>query len=259
VQAVKGEQSLLVAGGTPLRLHAPDSSGLRDTGWDKADFEITAFKVARDAATLSRISVSAPKGGRLRLGRRRGRGRCLLLRESAEGRGSRPHGRERADDPPGLDGTVSARLENGPPSLSGGHGTVDVDGTNGPVSFRNASGEWTFKVANGPLSARLAGTGWDGKGLVAVTVNGPLTVSLDPRFVSGLRVSSSTHAPFHCRAAACAGSRRFIGDEDGHGEQAVEIGAGAEEQGPLLAGLRSSGPRRFLEDHSPGNVNCRSR
>lgn len=224
VTAVKGEQTLSVPGGTPMRLHAPDSSGLRVSGWDKPDFEVTACKAARDAATLSRITVSAPRGVVSVSGVVEGEAVVFFYVKAPKGAVldlAAENGPMTLRD---LDGAVTARLENGPLSLSGVHGTVDVETTNGPVSFRDGSGEWKLRVTNGPLSAHLAGTRWEGKGLDAEAVNGPLTVGLGPRFASSLRVSAATHAPFRCRAAACAGARRSGGDEDGG--QTVEIGAG---------------------------------
>ena len=233
---VKGEQSLSVPGGTPLRLHAPDSSGLRVSGWDKADFEITACKVARDAATLARISVSAPKGVVSISDTDEDEAVVFFLVRAPKGAVldlAAENGPMKLRD---LAGTVTARLVNGPLSLSGVHGTVDIEAMNGPVSFRDGSGDWTVRVTNGPLSARLTGMGWEGKGLVAETENGPLTVGLDPRFTSGLCVSAASHAPVRCRAAACAGARRSGATEDE--EQSLEIGSGQ----PLVRLSTVNGP-----------------
>lgn len=246
VQAVKGEQTVSVPGGTPLRLHASDSSGLRVVGWDKADFEITACKAARDAATLSRISVSAPKGVVSVSGVGEDEAVVYFYVKAPKGAVldlAAENGPVTLRD---LDGTVTARLENGPLSLSGVHGTVDVEGTNGPVSFRDGSGDWKLLVTNGPLSAHLAGTRWDGKGLVAETVNGPLKVSLNPQFASGLRVSAANYAPFRCRAAACTGARRSWSGEEGDGDQSVEIGAGE----PVVRLSTVNGPVTISDDAS---------
>jgi hypothetical protein len=235
-----------VPGGTPLRLHAPDSSGLRVSGWEKADFEITACKAARDAAALSRISVSAPKGVVSVEGVDEDEAVVFFFVKAPKGAVldlAAENGPMTLRD---VVGTVTARLANGPISLSGVHGTLDVEATNGPVSFRGGSGDWTLRVTNGPLSARLAGTRWEGKGLVAETVNGPLSVRLDPRFDSGLRVSAAVHAPFRCRAAACAGARRSGSGEDGDGERFVEIGPGE----PLVRLSTVNGPVTISDDAS---------
>ncbi len=247
VAAVTEEQTLTVPGGTPLRLHASGSSGLRVWGWDRADFEVTACKAARDAATLAGISVSAPKGV-VAVDGVRGEEALVFFHVRA------PKGSvldlAAANGPMALRdlaATVTARLANGPLSLAGVHGTVDVEAQNGPVSFRDGSGDWTLRVTNGPLSARLAGARWEGKGLVAETVNGPLTVRLDPGFGSGLRVSAAAHAPFRCRASACAGARRTGGHDGEDGEQSFELGPGE----PVVRLSTVNGPVT-VKDDAPG-------
>lgn len=207
VAAVRDVQTLAVVGGTPLRLHAPSSVGVRVTGWDRADFEITACKAARDAEALSRISVSAPRGV-VSVSGVDGDTAALFFHVKA------PRG-----------ATLDLAAENGPISFSRVRGAVTAEAENGPVSLRGVSGDWNVKVTNGPLSARFAGTRWEGKGLVAETVNGPLTVRLDPRFDSALRVSGPGHSPFRCRATACADVRRSSPDDEGD-ERVFEIGRG---------------------------------
>lgn len=243
VPAFREEQVLAVPGGTPLRLHAPGSSGLRVSGWDRDDFEVTACKAARDASALSRISVSAPNGVVSVEGAGRDEETVVFFFVKAP-KGSvlnlaAENGPMSVRD---LEGTLTARLANGPLSLSGVHGTVDVRVTNGPVSFRDASGDWTLRVTNGPLSARLSGARWEGKGLVGETVNGPLTVRLDPRFDSGLRVSAASRTPFRCRAAACAGASRSGGLEDE--EQSLSLGSGD----PLVLLSTVNGPVTIKDD-----------
>lgn len=244
VTAVKEEQTLVVAGGTPLRLLAPESSGVRVAGWDKADFEITACKVARDAAALSRISVSAPKGVVAVEGVDSDDVLVFFYVKAPKGAVldlSAENGPMTLRD---LHASVTARLANGPLSLSGVHGTVDVEATNGPVSFRDGSGDWTLRVTNGPLSARFAGTRWDGKGLVAEAVNGPLTVRLGPGFDSGLRVSAAAWVPVRCRAAACAAAHRTGGNDEEGGEQSIQVGSGE----PLVRLSTVNGPVTIKDD-----------
>ena len=243
--AVKGEQSLSVPGGTPLRLHAPDSSALRVSGWDKPDFEITACKAARDAATLSRITVSAPKGVVSVSGVDEDEAVVFFYVKAPKGAVldlAAENGPMTLRD---LGGTVTARLENGPLSLSGVHGTVDVEATNGPVSFRDGSGDWTLRVTNGPLSARLTGTRWDGKGTrrrnrerpshggprSALRLRPPrLGRDVTPRSAAGRRPVPAHAAP---------------GDDE-DGEQSLEIGAGE----PLVRLSTVNGPVTISDDAS---------
>jgi hypothetical protein len=107
-----------------------------------------------------------------------------------------------------LSGTVAVTTANGPVSLSGLTGAVTVDAANGPVSLKNSSGDVKIHAVNGPLTIALAGTRWEGKGLEADAKNGPLTLKVPDDFASGVRVETSHHAPFSCRAAACGSARR---------------------------------------------------
>jgi hypothetical protein len=242
--AVRGTQTLAVPGGTPFRLHAPSSAGLRVRGWERPDFEVTACKAARDAAALAEVSVEA-RGGVVTVAGADGEDVHVFLLVRA------PKGADldlAAENGPmtlrDLSANVKARAENGPVALASVDGRVEVEAVNGPLSFRDASGDWTLAVTNGPLSARLSGTRWEGKGLVARTVNGPLTLKVDPRFASGLRVSAASHAPLTCRAAACAGARRSDDTDDDEGERFVELGSGE----PVVRLSTVNGPVTIRDD-----------
>jgi DUF4097 and DUF4098 domain-containing protein YvlB len=122
-----------------------------------------------------------------------------------------------------LSGTLSVSASNGPVSLSGLTGSVSVEAANGPVSVKNSSGEMKLHAVNGPLTISLAGSRWEGKGLEADAKNGPLTLRVPDDFASGVRVETSSHAPFSCRAAACGAARRQEGDRT----RLVEMGGDA--------------------------------
>jgi hypothetical protein len=83
--------------------------------------------------------------------------------------------------------------------------TCRGEAANGPVSLKGSSGDVKIHAVNGPLTIALAGTRWDGKGLEADAKNGPLTLKVPDGFSSGVRVETSSHAPFSCRGA---GERR---------------------------------------------------
>ena len=122
-----------------------------------------------------------------------------------------------------LSGTLAVTTANGPVSLSRLTGTASVDAANGPVSLKNSSGDLKLHAVNGPLTISLAGTRWEGKGLEADAKNGPLTLKVPDDFTSGVRVETSSHAPFSCRAAACGAARR----QDGDRTRLVEFGGDA--------------------------------
>lgn len=73
---------------------------------------------------------------------------------------------------------LAVSTTNGPLSVEGVTGRMDLRAQNGPVSLYHVGGDVEARVKNGPLSVTLAGTSWDGKGLDAETVNGPVTLGL---------------------------------------------------------------------------------
>lgn len=119
-----------------------------------------------------------------------------------------------------LAGTLSVKAANGPVSLSNLTGSVDVEAANGPVSLKGSSGDIRIHAVNGPLTIALTGTRWEGKGLEADAKNGPLTLKVPDGFATGVRVETSSHSPFSCRAAACEGARR----QNGNRTRLFEIG-----------------------------------
>ncbi len=80
---------------------------------------------------------------------------------------------------------------NGPVDVADITGTMQLDVVNGPLSLENVGGEVRARAQNGPLSVVLAGSRWDGAGLDAETVNGPLTLEVpdgyNARLVTGTR------------------------------------------------------------------------
>jgi hypothetical protein len=107
----------------------------------------------------------------------------------------------------GLSGTFTLRASNGPISLSDVSGDVNAQASNGPISVSGGRGQYDVRTANGPIDVRLDGRRWDGH-LDARAGNGPLTVSVPADYQSGVEISSSDHAPWSCRAAACRAGNR---------------------------------------------------
>jgi DUF4097 and DUF4098 domain-containing protein YvlB len=73
---------------------------------------------------------------------------------------------------------LAVRTMNGPLSVEGVSGRMDLRAQNGPVSLARLAGDVQARAQNGPLTVTLSGTTWDGKGLDAETVNGPVTLAL---------------------------------------------------------------------------------
>ena len=107
----------------------------------------------------------------------------------------------------GIAGTFALRASNGPISLSDVDGEVKARAANGPINVEGSRGKFDVETSNGPIGVRLTGRRWDGS-LTARASNGPLSVSVPADYQSGVEISSSTHSPWNCRAAACrSGSR----------------------------------------------------
>ena len=67
---------------------------------------------------------------------------------------------------------------------------MDLRAENGPVSLTGVGGDVVARVQNGPLSVRLAGTKWDGKGLDAESVNGPVTLAVPENYNAELETGT---------------------------------------------------------------------
>jgi len=239
-EAARAEQQLAApVPSHPLVMRMPAGSGLYVTGTDRRDVSIRACKAARLAEDLSRISVSLGADGQVSTsGPANGDWLVYLLVEAPRWtaldveasngplslRSLSGAVRARTSNGPlslkELSGHVEARAKNGPISVGNCSGELDAEATNGPISLRGGSGRLKLQTQNGPISVNLAGTRWDGAGLEAHAVNGPLSVRIPENYRSGTRIESAGHSPFNCRAAACAQARRSWEDES----KAVEFG-----------------------------------
>jgi hypothetical protein len=213
---VREEQTFTVSGRESLHLHNPGSGGLRVSGWDGRDFEVTACKAGRSSSDLSRAVVTI-SGGKVSLTGVDDEDVVVFFLVKA------PKG-----------ATLDLAAVNGPVSLRDVHGNVALEVTNGPVSIGGGGGAYKVEVVNGPVTFRPSGTGWEGNGLDASVVNGPLTLAIPDGFASGIRVTSPAHSPFLCRAAACQNLQRTGGER----ERIVEFGSGA----PVLRLSTVNGP-----------------
>jgi hypothetical protein len=108
-------------------------------------------------------------------------------------------------------GTFTIRGANGPVSLDEVEGSVSVEVDNGPVAISNGGGDVQVRTHNGPIAVSLAGEAWQGEGLDARAVNGPLSLELAEGYRGGVRVESSGHAPWSC-SGPCEGGERIWDD-----------------------------------------------
>ncbi len=85
---------------------------------------------------------------------------------------------------------LTAETVNGPLSVDGVTGTINLRAQNGPVSLSDVGGDVVARVQNGPLSVQLSGTKWDGKGLDAESVNGPVDLAVPENYNAELETGT---------------------------------------------------------------------
>ena len=115
---------------------------------------------------------------------------------------------------------VSVVTRNGPIALSGVSGRFDVRAQNGPISVHGSQGDIDVETQNGPISIELSGRRFDGH-LTAHANNGPLDITVPGDYTSGVEISSSSHAPWHCSRCADSGATRDWRDS----EHSLKIGS----------------------------------
>lgn len=138
----------------------------------------------------------------------------------------------------GVNGNIKVRATNGPLSISGSTGNIDAQTTNGPISFNGDGGEVHLRAQNGPISVKVGADVWNGSALEASTVNGPMSVSLPTAFQSGVRVETTSDAPFSCHHQACTNANSNLSGEQRviHLNGSSDIIKVTTENGPLSIG-----------------------
>lgn len=89
---------------------------------------------------------------------------------------------------------VSVTTKNGPVAVEGVSGRMTLRAENGPVALRRVGGAVNARVRNGPVTVELDGDRWNGEGLDAESVNGPVTLRIPARYSAELEVGN-THGP----------------------------------------------------------------
>ena len=211
-----------------LRAAGIHNGGIKVQGWDRAEYVVHACKTAGAATQaeaqglLSQITASF-SGGTLRAqGPSDGEWTVFFVVNAPRNAtmelevGNGPVSVRQSS------GKVTIEAENGPIALSECSGEVQARAQNGPISVKDSSGSLKLKTQNGPIEVRLAGTSWQGAGLEASAINGPLTVELPQDYNSGVVIETTGRAPFSCRAKGCENARANFDDE----LRSIQIGGG---------------------------------
>ncbi len=156
-------------GGTRLTIDPDDNGGVEIEGWDRDSVAVTVrvqagARTEEDARALAeKVRVEAA-GSTIRVvgpasGRRESWSVTLIVRVP-----------RRSD--------LEVETVNGPLAVADVNGTMNLRATNGPITLEHLAGDVRARVQNGPLSVELAGSAWQGKGLDAESVNGPVDLGL---------------------------------------------------------------------------------
>lgn len=137
---------------------------------------------------------------------------------------------------------LNVETHNGPISVERVSGDMDLRAVNGPVTLRELAGDVRARAQNGPINVTLAGRRWNGEGLDAETVNGPVSVTL-PRGYAARLESSTVHGPINApgnlRPARREGRRWGPG-----GSINTDLNGG----GPTLRLVTTNGPVNIREN-----------
>jgi hypothetical protein len=85
---------------------------------------------------------------------------------------------------------VTATTTNGPVSVRDVAGKLELSAVNGPIVLDGAGGDVRARAENGPLTIDLVGTKWEGAGLDAETVNGPVNLRVPDGYSARLETGT---------------------------------------------------------------------
>jgi hypothetical protein len=220
--------------GKTLHVRLPRNSGAAVRSTSRGAFEVLACKAAPSADALSGIALSR-KGETLTVTGPDGDDWVgYLLIAAPAGASIELDAVNGPISLSRLSGHVTARSQNGPISIRDCGGDIEATAQNGPVDVRGEGGRLRVKTQNGPIGVTLSGGAWQGEGLEASAVNGPVRLAIPAGYRSGAVVESLGHSPFRCRGEACEAARRTFDDD----HKRIEFG-----EGPALVRLSTeNGP-----------------
>jgi DUF4097 and DUF4098 domain-containing protein YvlB len=223
--AVRAEERATIPAGGTVRFEAAENSGITVREDARSDFEVVLCKAAPTEEALPRISLATSAGKVSVNGPSDEDWTGHLIVTAPRGASIEAFASNGPIALIGLSGRVTARSENGPISARRSTGELDLEAENGPIAFHGESGHSKLRTQNGPIGVTLQGRAWEGEGLDARAVNGPVSLSIPPGYASAAVVESAGRSPFQCRGEAC-GAARKTWDDDG---RRIEVG-----EGPVL-------------------------
>ena len=151
-----------------LRIDPGQNGGVSVIGWDRDVIEVhsriqSQASSQRDADDAVReVSVST-RGGEIRANTGSTRERSISVSFVV-------YAPRRSD--------LEIETVNGPVRVENVVGRMTLAARNGPISLQSVGGDVRARAQNGPLTVALEGSRWEGEGLDAETVNGPVHLSV---------------------------------------------------------------------------------
>jgi hypothetical protein len=126
---------------------------------------------------------------------------------------------------------------NGPLAVYGMSGRTVLHTENGPVAVERCGGDMLVRTENGPMSVTLAGVAWNGRGLDARAMNGPVTLSVPKGFNADLEFGTINGPWSGMRTAAAEQQGGYAHARLGKGGKPIAV---TTENGPfeIETGLR---------------------
>ncbi|MBW3570366.1 MAG: hypothetical protein KY467_04605 [Gemmatimonadetes bacterium] len=136
---------------------------------------------------------------------------------------------------------LNVETHNGPISVERLHGDIRLRAVNGPISLVELAGDVQARAQNGPITVTLAGRRWNGEGLDAETVNGPVTLRM-PRGYAAHLESATVHGPI-----SAPNGIRPERDERRRWSPGGRISTDLNGGGPTIRVVTTNGPVRIRE------------
>ena len=173
-------------GGASVHVDARPNGGVQVTGWDQATvagsarIQVQADTEAEARSIASQIVIGTSSGA--------------LKADGPDSKSGRSWSVNYVLSAP-RHSDIEIEALNGPVSIAGISGQIKATTPNGPMALTELGGNVHARATNGPLSVVLAGTSWQGEGLDAATVNGPVTVVVPDGYSAQLE-ARTVNGPF---------------------------------------------------------------
>ncbi len=180
--------------GDRVVVEASRNGPVKVRGWDRPEIEVHA-RIEAHAETMAEATRLA-RGVRLELSPER-----IRAVDVADDRGGVGY---EILVPRGAG--LEVATHNGPLMVEGLSSRMRLSTENGPLALKNLGGEVTARAVNGPLHVVLRGDRWNGQGLDAETVNGPVHLEIPEGYSADLEIGTyngrfSSDLPLSLQAA----------------------------------------------------------